>query len=244
MGIIMKKILMALAVVAGLLFSLTPALADSVTFNDLVGNFGQVYDVTVDWDGTDTIKYTFTVDESTVTGPPVGQLHITAVAFALPTGVTGIQGTDPPNFTVTNSGTAVPPADTGSTSYFFAHYSNDGISASPFGNYDLLAGGSTGTPPPPRFTDDPPADRGISEGETFTYGFKLTGTHLTTLTLADFLAATSTIGEPFAAVRWRDSVADYSDKTLVLVPLPGALLLLGAGLARLAAYSRRRRLQG
>ena len=110
---------------------------------------------------------------------------------------------------------------------------NGGIDAPPFGSFDIGASIGNGRPA-----------RGISVGNTETFTFALTGAGLDLLDEQSFVEelSDSRKNRKFFVVRLKGFDDDGSDKVPAkTVPEPGALFLLGAGLAGFLGYGIKRK---
>lgn len=147
--------------------------------------------------------------------------RLTGFAFNVPDSVTGIL------------------SFTGPTGWDYIFDPDDIDTPGQFGKFDLA--GVTG----PNFEGGDPND-GIPRGDIFAFEFLLIGSGLGGLTTDDFLSQLSydPMGppdesqQPFIA-RFQRTGTDGNGSDVAVVPLPGTLLLLGSGLAGLAAARRK-----
>jgi hypothetical protein len=235
----MKKILIALALVAGLLFSLTPALADTYTygFEKLETNTnepGANFELVVTNDGLNANEVKFTIKNLASSGE-VAEIYVyDGILKASGQPVVIQDSPTPVDFTE-----GATPADV------------PGGAA-----VGLQVQGNAGS----WFAADSTNDEGLNTGESVSFLFTLNQDKTINDVkgqLDDWLAL-SLAGKQ--GIDWETNLdyiavalhvrelddpnkpgidTDGSD-TFVVVPLPGALLLMGAGLVRLVAYRRRR----
>ncbi|MBA2882893.1 hypothetical protein HNR65_003248 [Desulfosalsimonas propionicica] len=151
--------------------------------------------------------------------------------------------------TIDVSLTNTSPADNGGylTAFaFFVPVASFSVEDSILGNFDLLAGPVQASP----YADfdlgasanttwlgqGSPND-GIGVGDTGVFQFTLSGTGFLGLTEDSFFNA----GDPWFAARFMGFEDDGSDKVPARVPEPAIMLLVGVGLAGIAAYGRKRK---
>jgi len=220
----MKKTLIALVLVAGLLFSLTPALADTTLYNFTFFNItnnnnedlsDQLYGV-VSSVG-DQVAFTFYNDVGIASS-------ITDIYF-----------------------------DDGTLLGIASISSSEGVAFTQPATPGDLPGGNDLTPPfvtTKGFSadsDPPAAPNGVNAAtEWVQIVFDLVGGQTFADTIAALTDKSLRVGlhvQAIGALGGSDSYVNNIpfDPNQGQVPLPGALVLLGAGLFRLAAYGRRRR---
>lgn len=114
----------------------------------------------------------------------------------------------------------------------------ENVNGAPFGTFDF--GASTGD----KFEGGGSPSKGLGVGQTGTFTFALTGTHLNTLKAASFANALSSSGSEAFVVRFRGFSHDGSDKVpanFAAVPEPAPVALLGLGMGTAGLYALRRR---
>ena len=230
----MKKTLIALVLVAGLLFSLTPALADTTLYNFTFFNItnnnnedlsDQLYGV-VSSVG-DQVAFTFYNDveiASSITDIYFDDGTLLGIAsISSSEGVAFTQPATPGDLPGGNDLT--PPFE---TTQDFSADSNEPVSANGVDAatewvqivFDLQ--------------DDPDDPQG---GQTLTFADTIAALTDKSLRVGLHVQA---IGESGGSDSYVNNIP-FDPNVNPVVPLPGALVLLGAGLFRLAAYGRRRR---
>ena len=223
----MKKTLIALVLVAGLLFSLTPALADTTLYNFTFFNItnnnnedlsGQLYGVVSSvLDNDNQVAFTFYNEVGIASS-------ITDIYF-----------------------------DDGTLLGIASISSSEGVAFTQPATPGDLPGGNDLTPPFETTRDfsadsnEPVMANGVDAAtEWVQIVFDLQGSQTFADTIAALTDKSLRVGLHVQAIGALNSSDSYVnnipfDPNVNPVPLPGALVLLGAGLFRLAAYGRRRR---
>jgi hypothetical protein len=238
-GMVMKKTLMALILVAGLLFSLSPAQAETYTFGQVSGNdpegfAAQWLRMDVDPVESDQVAFKFYWGIGAIAA--YAELGWTSNPVITEVWVFD-GGLIDPNATITSTGTVAFEAP---ATGVFPGGENVGL-----GPGTAFYSADADNPAPTWGVNLTPADESLTltfEGDYAAAVAALNawiGADLATKQGIDW--ATNETYLAFGLQVQSLGPTGEQSAQFVPVPLPGAVLLLGAGLVRLAAYARRRR---